>query len=178
MNFKQKREKPCHILGTLSTSSDYTNRPRIVTFKEIHSFTIITVFVFIFSLINILADLKKKKKKKTSTHVSKRLYFYFNYLRKLQSAKPFFTSQKITISKAVLYISRSLHQPFSTSPKITIGQHPVRAKTTRKRKRKGRRRRKRGRKGIMEKAGLKKIPSKRAAPFKYVPWSSSINGQD
>ena len=129
--------------------------------------------MFIFRLINILVDRQKKKKQKTnkqqtSTHVSTKLYFYFSYLRKLQSAKLFSISQKITINKAVLYIGRSLQ-------KITISQHPNKAKTTRKRKRKGRRRRK---EGMMEEAGLKNIPFKRVAPSEYVPWSSSINGQD
>ena len=104
---------------------------------------------------------------------------------KLQSpqriTKYFFTSQKkITISRAVFH----------------IGQHPIKAKTTRKRKkgrkgknrkkkrnrkkrkgkkrRKGRRKRKRkggigrkeGRTGIMEKAGLKSFPSEAYRPLR------------
>ena len=40
MNFKHKREKPFHILGTLSTSGNSTNRPHIVAFNKKY-----TVFV-------------------------------------------------------------------------------------------------------------------------------------
>ena len=71
--------------------------------------------MFIFSLINILADRQKKKKKRnkhqTSTHVSKNCTFISviseNYnqkscslhLRKLQSAKPSSTSVVLSISE-------------------------------------------------------------------------------
>ena len=47
----------------------------------------------------------------------------YSYSRKLQSAKSFSTSQKITISKIVLYISENYNQ-----------QQPRKAKTIRKRK--------------------------------------------
>ena len=82
----------------------------------------------IFSLSNILVNCQKKKqinKLQTSTHTSKRLYFYFKYLRKLQSAKSFSTSQKITINKAFLYIPEDHDRPT-----------PVKAKTIRKEKEK------------------------------------------
>ena len=148
---------------------------------------------------NILINHQKKKKNKhqTSTHTSKRLYFYFKYLRKLQSPKLFYNQKShFTISKAVLYISGnynqqslSLHQLFSTSQKITIGQPQSRQKPQeiekegegegerkkgrRRRKRKGRRGRKRkgmrrrneGRKGITEEAGLKNIPFEEYRPL-------------
>ena len=52
----------------------------------------------------------KKKEHQTSTRVSKRLYSYYSYLRKLQSVKPFSMSQKITISKAVFYISENYNR--------------------------------------------------------------------
>ena len=126
---------------------------------------------------------------------------------KLQSpqriTKSFFTSQKITISKVVLYISknynlqsRSSHRPTPSQgknhkkgkeKKMTKGKRKRRRKRKRKkrRKRKRRRRRKRkwgigrkeGRTGIMEKAGLKSFPRKHTAPSENVPQSSSINGQ-
>ena len=50
-------------------------------------------------------------KHQISKRVSKILYFYFrDYSRKLQSAKSFSTSQKITISKIVLYISENYNK--------------------------------------------------------------------
>ena len=129
--------------------------------------------MFIFSLINILADHKKINKKNKQTNIIQVHTF------------PKDCTFISVISKNYNQQSRSLHlrklqstKSFSTSQKITIDQHPVKAKTIRKRKRKGRRRRKYGRKGIIEEEGLKNIPSERAAPFEYVPWSSSINGQD
>ena len=63
--------------------------------------------------------------------------------------------------------SCSLHQPFSTSQKITIIKHLVKAKTTRKRKRKRRRRRKEGRRGIVEGTGLKAFKARR--PLQALP---------
>ena len=121
---------------------------------------------------------------------------------KLQSlqriTKSFFTSQKITISKVVLRISKK--KKFTIRRVVLhIGQHPVKVKTTRKRKegrkgkrkrkkmrkRKGRRRRKRkggigrkeGRIGIMEKTGLKSFPSEAYrhlrihSPFQFLQWA-------
>ena len=126
----------------------------------------------IFSLSNILANHQKKKKQtnkhQTSTHTSKRLYFYFKYLRKLQSAKPFSTS-------TVLYIPEDHDRPTPVKENTTRkgkrkgkrkrkgkerrkrkGRGRKKRKGRRRRKRKGMRRRKEGRKGIMEEAGLKK----------------------
>ena len=89
--------------------------------------------MFIFNLIYILADCQKKKLKKrlegalenyTSDReaCSKKFVLLFqgsySYLGKLQSAKPFFASQK-----------------------IMIGKFPVKTKTIRKEERKRRRRR-------------------------------------
>ena len=104
------------------------------------------------------------------THVLQRIVLYFkgvtvntkNYnqqsrslhLIKLQSTKPF---------SAILYIAEGYDRPT-----------PVKAKT----KRKGKRKERRKRKGIMEEAGLKNIPLERIVPSEYVPWFSSINGQD
>ena len=51
--------------------------------------------------------IKKEKKNQKSTCASKGPYFYYSYLRKLQLAKPLSTSQKITISKVILYISEN-----------------------------------------------------------------------
>ena len=135
-----------------------------------HCFTITTFFEFIFSLSNILAD-HQKKKKQTNKQTSNK------YTRFQKTVLLFQISQKITFSKG--------------KEKDHDRPTPVKAKTTRKgkrearRKRKGMRRRKRkeirrkeGRKGIMEEAGLKNIPSKHTAPSEYVPRSGSINGQD
>ena len=136
-----------------------------------HSFTIITFFEFIFSLSNILAD--HQKKKKTNKQTSNK------YTRFQKTVLLFQISQKIAFSKG-----KEKHHDRPT---------PVKAKTTRKGKREGRRkrkgmrrrkrkrkeiRRKEGRKGIMEEAGLKNIPSKRTTPSEYVPRPGSINGQD
>ena len=78
--------------------------------------------------------------------------------------------------------SRSLHlrklqlaKPFSTSKKITINKHLVKAKTTRKRKRKRRRRRKEGRRGIAEGAGLEAFKAR--LPLQVTPDLNPSNGR-
>ena len=91
--------------------------------------------MFIFSLTNILARSSKKKKKNTSD----------KYTRFQKTVLLFQLSQKITISKAVLYISenynqqiRSLHRPTPSQ-----GKNPKKGKEKMKEKRKGKGRRKR-----------------------------------
>ena len=88
-------------------------------------------------------------KHQTSIRVSKRLYFYF---RELQ------LSQKITISKTVLYISENYNQLhcslhirklqsaklFSTSHKITISKQLFKEKNHKKEKREAGKREKLG----------------------------------
>ena len=124
---------------------------------------------------------KRREKRKQGARLVEALKSHITQIQnfisgKLQSpqriTKCFFTSQKITISKVVLHISKKLQlaKPFFTS------QHPVKAKTTRKRKRRKRRKREKekkkekrkekekekrgdrekiGEEGIMEKARLK-----------------------
>ena len=76
---------------------------------------------------------KKEKKHQTSTRVFKRLYFYYSYPRKLQSVKSFSTFQKITISKAVLYISENYNW-----------QTPIQGENPKKDKKKKKEKEKRG----------------------------------
>ena len=132
---------------------------------------------------------KRREKRKQGARLVEALKSHITQIHnfisgKLQSpqriTKYFFTSQKkkiITISRVVLH----------------IGQYPVKAKTTRKRKnrrmrkkrrkRKGRRRRKRkeGRKRIMEKAGLKSFPSEAhrplriCSPVQFLQWAGLGN---
>ena len=107
------------------------------------------------------------KSHNTNTNVSQKIILSFQgsynhlrrlqnpslHLRELQSADSFSTSQKITISKA-----------FPTSAdhdRSTL----VKEKTIRKGKRKRGGRGKKGRIGIMEKAGLKSVPSEAYRPL-------------
>ena len=86
----------------------------------------------IFILSNILANRQKKQTSDKYTHFQKTVLL-------------FQMSQKITISKAIPYISRnynqqslSLHQPFSTSQKIMMG-NPSQGKNHKKEKEKEKR---------------------------------------
>ena len=132
---------------------------------------------------------KKQKNKKTSD----------KYTRFQKIVLLFQLSQKITICKAVLYISenynqqsRSLHLRQLQSAKLSFTLDNTRSrKKPREKEREGegeREKEKEGerekegegegekRSGIMEEAGLKDNPSERTAPSEYVPLSSSITG--
>ena len=145
MNSKHKKERPCLILGTPSTSSDSSYRPLIVTFNKI--------IKFYFYSDNNLCDhsqpayyshrsSKKKKEEKVrarssarrgpgklhnpNTHVSKGFYFYF---KKVTVVLENYNRQ-----------SRSLHLKKLRTTNNNLKQKPQ----ERKRKRKRRKRRKGG----------------------------------
>ena len=86
-------------------------------------------------------------KRQTSIRVFKGLYFYYSYIRKLQSARPLSTSQKNTISKTALYTSENCNQQIAIQKK----------KPHRKEKRKAGKER---RKGIAQEARLEVIQGK------------------
>ena len=145
------------------------------------------------SILNLSIILTNRQKKKNirqvhtlpkdSTFISN-ISKYYNqqsrslHLRKLQSAKPFSTS-------TILYIPEDHYRPTPVKAKTTRKgkrkrkgkgrrRRRIKRKEMRRRKRKGRRRRKRkgmrgrkeGRKGIMEEAGLKNIPSEAYRPLR------------
>ena len=103
------------------------------------------------------------------------MYFYFKYLKKLQSAKSFSTSPKPPSTSTVLYIPEDHDRPTPVKAETTRkgkrkrkgkGRRKRKGRRRRRRKRKGMRWRKEGRKGIMEEAGHKNIPSEAYRPLR------------
>ena len=136
MSSKRKRERPCITPGMLSTLSVFTHKPHIISVNKAQQFYFRSNDFFFIFLIFGLPTLVNHKER-TSRSVFKGWYLYYSYSRKLQLAKSFSTSQKITISKNALYISENYNRQIAMKKKKNNPQE--REKESRTKRKEGKR---------------------------------------